>query len=150
MTKDKKEFSVSPSKNFILPFILLLLSRMSLHGYELIQKLHSFGFQTLDQGNLYRLLRSLENDNLVISEWDTTGSGPAKRLYSITESGKDYLKTYANQLEHYQTLLDQFFNMYSSILELYLPSFPKEDTIEKQSTTNKGRNSNDTKKDSNK
>lgn len=150
MTNDKKGISVSPSKNFILPFILLLLSRMSLHGYELIQKLHSFGFHTLDQGNLYRLLRSLENDNLVISEWDTTGSGPAKRLYSITESGKTYLKTYANQLEHYQTLLDQFFNMYSSILELYLPSFPKGDTIEEQSTTNKRRNSNDTEKDNTK
>jgi PadR family transcriptional regulator, regulatory protein PadR len=123
--------SVNPSKNFVLPFILLLLSRMSLHGYELSQKLQAFGFKTIDQGNLYRLLRQLEKEELVSSEWDTNGSGPAKRRYSITKSGITYLKGYANQLESYQSMLDQFFKMYSSFLELYIPSFQIRDPIEK-------------------
>ncbi|NWQ41332.1 poly-beta-hydroxybutyrate-responsive repressor [Bacillus sp. EB106-08-02-XG196] len=123
--------SVNPSKNFVLPFILLLLSRMSLHGYELSQKLQTFGFKTIDQGNLYRLLRQLEKEELVSSEWDTNGSGPAKRRYSITKAGITYLKGYANQLESYQSMLDQFFKMYSSFLELYIPSFQKKDSIEK-------------------
>lgn len=123
--------SVNPSKNFVLPFILLLLSRMSLHGYDLSQKLQTFGFKTIDQGNLYRLLRQLEKEELVSSEWDTNGSGPAKRRYSITKAGITYLKGYANQLESYQSMLDQFFTMYSSFLELYIPSFQKKDSIEK-------------------
>ncbi|WHY68473.1 poly-beta-hydroxybutyrate-responsive repressor [Neobacillus sp. SuZ13] len=123
--------TINPSKNFVLPFILLLLSRVSLHGYELIQKLEAFGFKTLDQGNLYRLLRQLEKDELLSSEWDTNGSGPAKRKYSITNAGITYLKGYANQLESYQSLLDQFFNMYTSFFELYIPSFQKKDPIEK-------------------
>jgi len=123
--------TVNPSKNFVLPFILLLLSKVSLHGYELSQRLEAFGFKTLDQGNLYRLLRQLEKDELVSSEWDTTGSGPAKRRYSITKAGVTYLKGYANQLETYQSLLDQFFKMYTSFLELYIPSFQKKDPIEK-------------------
>jgi PadR family transcriptional regulator, regulatory protein PadR len=126
--------SVNPSKNFVLPFILLLLSRMSLHGYELSQKLQAFGFKTIDQGNLYRLLRQLEKEELVSSEWDTNGSGPAKRRYSITKAGITYLKGYANQLESYQSMLDQFFKMYSSFLELYIPSFPKKDPIEKENS----------------
>ncbi|MDE5414496.1 MULTISPECIES: poly-beta-hydroxybutyrate-responsive repressor [Alkalihalobacterium] len=130
MANEKKDTSIVPSKNFVLPFILLILSRMSLHGYELIQKLQAFGFQTVDQGNLYRLLRKLESENLVKSEWDTTGSGPAKRLYSITDVGRNYLQGYAKKLELYQSMLDQFFNMYSSFLELYIPSFKKEDKIE--------------------
>src|SRR4051812_10206116 len=108
---NKENQSVNPSKNFVLPFILLLLSKVSLHGYELSHKLEAFGFKTLDQGNLYRMLRQLERDELVSSEWDTTGSGPAKRRYSITKAGATYLKGYANQLENYQTILDQFFNM---------------------------------------
>jgi poly-beta-hydroxybutyrate-responsive repressor len=124
--------SVNPSKNFLLPFILLLLSRMSLHGYELSQKLQAFGFKTVDQGNLYRMLRQLEKDEYVSSEWDTNGSGPAKRRYSITKAGITYLKGYANQLETYQSLLNQFFNMYSSFLELYIPSFQKRDSIEEK------------------
>jgi PadR family transcriptional regulator, regulatory protein PadR len=126
--------SVNPSKNFVLPFILLLLSRMSLHGYELSQKLQTFGFKTIDQGNLYRLLRQLEKEELVSSEWDTNGSGPAKRRYSITKAGITYLKGYANQLESYQSMLDQFFKMYSSFLELYIPSFQKRDPIEKENS----------------
>lgn len=124
--------TVNPSKNFVLPFILLLLSKVTLHGYELSQRLQSFGFKNIDQGNLYRLLRQLEKDELVSSEWDTNGSGPAKRRYSITKAGITYLKGYANQLETYQSLLDQFFNMYSSFLELYIPSsYQKKDPIEK-------------------
>lgn len=133
MTKENKAKAITPSKNFVLPFILLLLSRMSLHGYELMQKLESFGFKTIDHGNLYRLLRKLEQESLVCSEWDTSGNGPAKRKYSITEAGINYLQGYANQLELYQTMLDQFFNMYSSFLDLYIPSFPvdKEDEMDK-------------------
>jgi len=141
MADEIKETSVNPSKNFVLPFILLILSRMSLHGYELIQKLQAFGFHAVDQGNLYRLLRKLEKENLVQSQWDTTGSGPAKRRYSITDAGKTYLQSYAKKLELYQTMLDQFFNMYSSFLELYIPSF-KEDKIEK-STKQLRRNENE-------
>lgn len=126
MAKENDNQTIHPSKNFLMPFILLLLSKMSLHGYELSQKLQSFGFHTIDQGNLYRLLRQLEKEELVQSEWDTTGAGPAKRRYTITSVGVTYLKGYANQLEGYQTMLDQFFNMYSSFLELYIPSFTKE------------------------
>jgi len=117
---------------------------MSLHGYDLIQKLQNFGFRTLDQGNLYRLLRKLEQEDLVCSEWDVTGSGPAKRKYSITEAGFNYLKFHANQLENYQSMLDQFFQMYSSFLELYIPTFNKKDTIEKSSNS-KGRKNHESK-----
>ncbi|MEH7354947.1 poly-beta-hydroxybutyrate-responsive repressor [Neobacillus drentensis] len=138
VNQDKQ--SVNPSKNFVLPFILLLLSKFSLHGYELIQKLETFGFKTLDQGNLYRMLRQLEKDELVSSEWDTTGSGPAKRRYSITKAGITYLKGYANQLETYQSILDQFFKMYSSFLELYIPSFQKRDPIEKVNNSRRRKN----------
>jgi PadR family transcriptional regulator, regulatory protein PadR len=138
--------SVNPSKNFVLPFILLLLSRMSLHGYELSQKLQTFGFKTIDQGNLYRLLRQLEKEELVSSEWDTNGSGPAKRRYSITKAGITYLKGYANQLESYQSMLDQFFKMYSSFLELYVRSFQKRDPIEKVNS-NKRRKDDGTEKE---
>ncbi|HZG73812.1 MAG TPA: hypothetical protein VEY51_19930, partial [Chondromyces sp.] len=52
-----------------------------------------------------------------------------------------YLRSHANQLENYQTMLDQFFRMYSSFLELYIPTFQKEDSIEK-STKDKGREKN--------
>lgn len=114
---------------------------MSLHGYELFQKLETIGFHTIDQGSLYRLLRQLEKENLVASEWDTTGNGPAKRCHKITEVGVTYLKEYANQLETYQSILDQFFITYSNLLEFFIPSFKRKAPMTrggmKMSTTTK-------------
>jgi PadR family transcriptional regulator len=64
--------------------------------------------------------------------------GKAKRRYKITEVGVTYLKGDANQLVTYQSMLDQFFIMYSNLFELYIPSF-KKDPIEK-GTNDKRRN----------
>src|SRR5579875_879416 len=122
---EEKELSLfgGPAKNFVLPYILLLLHEMPVHGYEIIRKLSLFGFQTVDNGNIYRLLRKLEKDDLVHSEWDASSSGPAKRLYSLTEAGEAYLKLYAGELGKYQSMLDQFFKMYTNVLNLYIPGY---------------------------
>lgn len=109
----KKSISSTP-KGFMIPFLLISLRGVDLHGYKLIQKLISFGFPAIDQGNVYRTLRQLEKDNLVHSKWDTEHGGPAKRIYSLTKAGEDYLKLWAKSLEQYQTMLDSFFNMYSN------------------------------------
>ena len=122
--KERTGHTSSP-KNFLVPYILLLLKGVPVHGYELMQRLTSCGFQTIDPGNIYRMLRQLEKEELVNSEWDTSSTGPAKRLYSVTEAGEKYLDRYANQLENYQSLLNQFFAMYSSMLDLYMPPYRK-------------------------
>ncbi|MCE7793066.1 poly-beta-hydroxybutyrate-responsive repressor [Salipaludibacillus sp. CUR1] len=112
--KPKTEPIAKAQKNFIIPVLLLLLKDWNAHGYELMQKLTMFGFEYVDQGNFYRILRQLEKDELVVSEWDTSTSGPAKRIYSITSAGEQYLDLWANSLGQYQKMLDQFFNMYSN------------------------------------
>jgi poly-beta-hydroxybutyrate-responsive repressor len=125
-------------KNFLLPYILLLLSRMPAHGYELMQQLTSLGFLTLDQGNFYRMMRQLEKDNYVNSEWDTASSGPAKRLYSLTDIGEQYLQQYADEMQRYQTMLSQFFNMYSAMFDLYMLPVRKEGNhVEKHNQKNR-------------
>ena len=110
---ESKKNIVGAPKNFVMPVLLLLLKDWNAHGYELMQKLVQFGFQSLDQGNFYRTLRQLEKDELVTSVWDTSSGGPAKRIYSITDSGEQYLELWAGSMEEYQKMLDQFFNMYS-------------------------------------
>ncbi|MGM9924483.1 MAG: poly-beta-hydroxybutyrate-responsive repressor [Bacillus sp. (in: firmicutes)] len=124
--KSKKD-SIGAPKNFIVPVLLLLLKDWNAHGYELMQKLTQFGLHSIDQGNLYRILRQLEKDELVTSEWDTTSKGPAKRIYSITEMGEQYLDFWANSLGQYQKMLNQFFTMYNPF---FLSSNPKKEDIE--------------------
>ena len=93
--------------------MLLHLREWDSHGYELMEKVMQFGVESLDQGNFYRLLRQLEKDALVTSEWSVTSGGPAKRIYSITEAGEQYLEMWAGSLSYYQKMLDQFFSLYN-------------------------------------
>jgi PadR family transcriptional regulator, regulatory protein PadR len=97
---------------WVQPFLLLALEQWQSHGYELIRRMSTFGFEALDRGSVYRTLRQLEKDGLVISGWDTSKSGPARRLYSLTDAGRAYLNVWAAALQGYQAMLDQFFSLY--------------------------------------
>ncbi|MFJ8066287.1 poly-beta-hydroxybutyrate-responsive repressor [Psychrobacillus sp. NPDC096426] len=113
LIKKNKNTNIGAPKNFLIPIMLLHLRDWNTHGYELMEKITKFGVESVDQGNFYRLLRQLEKDALVTSEWDTTSGGPAKRIYSITEAGKQYLDLWAGSLGQYQKMLNQFFNIYN-------------------------------------
>ena len=114
-------------KNFVIPVLLLYLRNWNAHGYELLQKLTQFGLHSIDQGNLYRILRQLEKDELVSSQWDTTSKGPAKRIYSITTAGEEYLNVWANSLDNYQKMLTQFFNLYNPFFLTQNPTNKKDE-----------------------
>jgi len=50
---------------------------------------------------------------MVSSSWDTSEGGPARRVYSITKAGEEYLKFWADSLNQYQKMMDMFFNLYT-------------------------------------
>lgn len=120
--KKSKTAKLGAPKNFLIPIMLLHLRDWNSHGYELMEKIMEFGIESVDQGNFYRLLRQLEKDALVTSEWDVTSGGPAKRIYSITEAGEQYLEMWAGSLSYYQKMLDQFFNLYNPFLSPFRSS----------------------------
>jgi poly-beta-hydroxybutyrate-responsive repressor len=109
----RHENRVQP-RSWLQPFLLLALDQWQSHGYELIRRMSGFGFETLDRGSVYRTLRQLEKDGLVVSGWDTSKEGPARRLYSLTEAGRAYLNIWAVSLRSYQMMLNQFFSLYPS------------------------------------
>ena len=99
-------------RSWMQPFLLLALEQWQSHGYELIRRLSGFGFEALDRGSVYRTLRQLEKSGLVVSGWDTSKDGPARRLYSLTDAGRDYLNVCAVSMRGYQMMLNQFFSLY--------------------------------------
>ena len=105
-------------KNFMTPWILLLLKQWSLHGYLLMQHLQNMGFLTVDHATLYKELRNLEKEGFVWSEWQTEGSGPAKRVYSITEAGEEMLRGWSDIVAGYQKVINGFFDMYGQLFGL--------------------------------
>lgn len=71
--------------------VLAVLSQMETtsYGYSLIQRLAGQGLD-IEEGTLYPLLRRLEKQNLLESEWDTTESRPRK-YYRISPQGQQVL-----------------------------------------------------------
>ncbi|MDF2543775.1 MAG: PadR family transcriptional regulator [Herbinix sp.] len=69
--------------------VLLVLSqlRTNEYGYSLVQKLEEKN-APIEAGTLYPLLRRLEKQNLLKSEWDTSESRPRK-FYTLSEEGKE-------------------------------------------------------------
>lgn len=57
------------------------------YGYSLVQKLEEKKVP-IEAGTLYPLLRRLEKQGLLISEWDTSESRPRK-FYVLSEKGKE-------------------------------------------------------------
>src|SRR4026208_1059773 len=83
-------------ERLVEPSLLLLLRERPLHGYELIERLPELaGEGRIDVGNLYRLLRALEAEGLVSSEWSAELPGPAKRTYELTPEGRRLLDRWA-------------------------------------------------------
>ena len=104
------------SRNWLIPYLLLILRELTLHGYDLITRLANFGITTVDQGTIYRTLRQLEKDGHVQSSWENNGSGPARRVYSITNTGIELLRTWFETMGFYQNLANNFMEYYQATL----------------------------------
>ena len=101
-------------RNWLTPVALVLLREESSYGYELMERLEQFGFEQISAGSLYRTLRRMEQQGLCKAEWETSAGGPARRMYSITESGEEYLAAWAEACKQYQNVMDCFYQAYTS------------------------------------
>jgi PadR family transcriptional regulator PadR len=72
--------------------VIAVLSQLDqeMHGYALLSILNEKGL-SIDQGTLYPLLRRLESQGLLQSDWNTEGSRP-RRYYQMSEQGKQVLQ----------------------------------------------------------
>jgi poly-beta-hydroxybutyrate-responsive repressor len=102
-------------ERFVEPAILLLLRERPLHGYELLERLPELtGEPRIDVGNLYRLLRALEEEDIVSSEWSAELPGPAKRTYELTPDGRLLLERWAEALRGAQANVQTFLDRYDA------------------------------------
>ncbi len=101
-------------RSWLVPVVLLSLREWNSYGYELMTRARLFGFEVMNPGTLYRTLRRMEKDGVVESSWETSGGGPARRMYAITASGEAHLGAWAKSLERYQHSVDDFVELYES------------------------------------
>jgi DNA-binding PadR family transcriptional regulator len=70
--------------------------------------------RAVDAGNLYRILRALEEEGMVTSEWNASLPGPAKRTYRLTDEGRRLLERWIEALRHTRSVIDGFLKRYDS------------------------------------
>lgn len=83
---------------FIEPVLLLMLHEKGhSYGYELSETLGEYALTDaqIERAALYRTLRTLEENGHVTSKWETDTAGPARRVYSLTESGNIHLQEWS-------------------------------------------------------
>ena len=85
MEKDLLENMILELRRGTLLLSVLSQLKEARYGYALVQSLEDKGVQ-IDPNTLYPLLRRLEKQGLLVSEWDTGESKPRK-YYRRTEFG---------------------------------------------------------------
>ncbi len=87
--------------------VLSVLSQLSSpeYGYSLVQKLENKN-APIEAGTLYPLLRRLEKQQLLISNWDTTESRPRK-FYVLSDEGKQVYKRLKSEWKNLSMQLEE-------------------------------------------
>ncbi len=75
------------------------------YGYALINSLAEKGLD-IEQGTLYPLLRRLESQGLLESEWNTEGSRP-RRYYVISTEGINTLQNLTAEWREITTVMEK-------------------------------------------
>ncbi len=102
---------------FLRAFLLLFLAQGEAHGYELIEKLKEMGvkYETYEFGYVYKTLRNMEKEGLLSSRWNVKEKGAAKRIYRITDAGKNNLDEWARVLGNIKDSIESFLKAYEDV-----------------------------------
>ncbi len=109
--KFRKELSAGTVSLALLS--ILAQAEEPLYGYQ-IGKLIGAGDEGPDasavsvkQGAIYPVLRSLEIQELLSSERELSDSGPPRKYYQVTESGKETLTAWTEIWKETKTFVDK-------------------------------------------
>ena len=105
-------------RNYLRASLLLLIAETPAHGYDLLEHIKDLGLANVDPGGLYRALRVMEQDGLVVSWWEHSSAGPARRSYRLTEEGLEWLHAWAGALREGRRFLTAYLDRYDTISEV--------------------------------
>jgi DNA-binding PadR family transcriptional regulator len=104
MYRDKRRrILMSQSKELVAasatPMILSILSRGETYGYAIIREIREVSDTQIEwtDGMLYPVLRRLEKQGLLASEWRVAETGKKRRYYRIKNSGRAVLSEQRTQ-----------------------------------------------------
>lgn len=104
--KFQKELNAGTASLVLL--CILEQAQEPMYGYQIAKLMEAGNTKVpmMKQGALYPVLRSMESAGLLDSRVDPSVSGPPRRYYSITNSGKNTLKSWQEIWENTKEFVD--------------------------------------------
>ncbi len=106
-----RKFSRELSSGTTSLALLAILARADepMYGYRIAKEMsgNDEDIQLIKQGALYPVLKSLEKNGLLVSRVEPSVSGPPRRYYTITDSGREALERWQNLWESTCALMNR-------------------------------------------
>jgi DNA-binding PadR family transcriptional regulator len=101
-----------PSPDWITSFLLVILRERDYYGCELARQVIDFDLGATRSEAVYRALRQMKKEGIVVSKSEGPGSEPCWLRYSITALGEVYMEYLANVLGQYRKEVNFLFRFY--------------------------------------
>ena len=127
----KKKVLSEIKKEKLTPLEFSILENIFNHeeisGYDLIQYLneHFAGTWEAKSGTIYPILSKLKSQGFLKSRTVKSPIGPLKKLYYLTEAGREILKSKVNR--HFIDQVKFMENFLHELISIYIHSFPEEE-----------------------
>src|SRR5262249_40442111 len=86
--------------------VLALLRDRERYGFELVRTLGDVDGLVTSEGTLYPLLARLRRDGMVETAWRESASGPPRRYYSLSETGRGALAGFSRDWSRFRDAVD--------------------------------------------
>jgi PadR family transcriptional regulator PadR len=86
--------------------VLALLAGEERYGFDLVRTLAGVDGMVTGEGTLYPLLSRLKKDGRVTTSWRDSESGPPRKYYAITPSGRRALDDFSNEWRRFRDAVD--------------------------------------------
>lgn len=101
-----------PHAELLAGWLLLHLEVGASHGYDLRRDVDDEHLLTTDSGTVYRMLRRFEASEWVRSHWTRSAGGPPRRVYRLTDAGRNNLDRIAGTVATVRDGLDAYLLAY--------------------------------------
>jgi len=101
-----------PVRGLMRIAILSIIKQKLVYGSEIHQIVRNKIGLDVPKSIIYILLRRMERNGFIISNWDISGSGPAKRVYRITDMGLEYLNDSIDRLRKVVPIISNIIDIF--------------------------------------
>lgn len=102
-----REAAVSQLRRGVLEFcVLALLADGERYSFEIVTALGERDGLVTSEGTLYPLLSRLRKEGTVETSWRESQSGPPRRYYQLTPTGRALLEAFASEWTRFRDSVD--------------------------------------------